>query len=574
MVRRLVSCLALVSCACLVSADRVEVEAELARAAALIEGFAITELPAAGEVSLSATESVTVEDLRGVALDDDPPVAGEPADEWDPRMADDCPTEARPYAPEGIAPFRLRYFNCEFCYGGWHTWSMNQYASEHGFSIVSTYNSNPTAWAHLPEGTRFMRWGGFINWHKWMPEHDLADGRYDLLVGRDLIPLLAAEEKMQLIEGYDSIMIDLEHGRLSPEKLHEQEWYPAGASEAERAAFEKRYYAGWAQTYVAPVEALRRNGWRDISVYGWAPFGRMWHGLADVQLDPATDWAWNAFGRDIYDSVDILNPSVYCFYWSPQNVAYTLANIDLNMALVNSADELRPMRPYYWTLLHGGGGGERWWKGQPLPDEDARAMTALCFFTGCDGMVLWNWSGTGSHQTVKLEEGAYLMLRDDCVAGELTLQRYDVIKIVGIAEDGTVTFRCVDRERFRDGWGVTDADPSYTIARDELLPHLRPRAEPVAALIEGLALVKPFERLLREGEPAVDVSAQEQFRDTLPIVRRVSIEGHHIVATYDPMVLHGGEPRQIVLEDFAGHAALTLTLPADDQVRIFVLREG
>ena len=91
---------------------------------------------------------------------------------------------------------------------------------------------------------------------------------------------------------------------------------------------------------------------------------------------------------------------------------------------------------------------------------------------------------------------------------------------------------------------------------------------------EGLALVKPFEWLLREGEPMVDVSAQEQYRDALPIVRRVQIEGHHIVATYDPMVIHGGEPREIVLEDFAGHAGLTLTLPADDQVRVFVLREG
>jgi len=314
----------------------------------------------------------------------------------------------------------------------------------------------------------------------------------------------------------------------------------------------------------------------------------MWHGLQDVRLDPATDWAWNAFGKAIYDAVDILNPSVYCFYWSPQNVAYTLANIDLNLTLVDTATERKPMRPYYWTLLHGGGAGERWWQGQPLPDEDARAMTAMCFFTGCEGMVLWNWSGTGSHQVVKLEEGRYVMLRDECPPDAVhaapaadgapatppALRRYDVVKLIAIAEDGTVTFRKVDRERFRDGYGVTDADPSYTIASEDLLPHFRPRAEPVAALIEGLALVKPFERLLREGTPRVDVPAQEQYRDTLPIVRRVEIEGHHIIATYDPMVIHGGEPREIVLEDFAGHPGLTLTLPADDQLRIFVLREG
>lgn len=570
MTRMIAVCLALAASLCLAHADRAAVDAELARVSDLIEGFSVVELPATGEVVLSPASSVTIEDLRGVALDDDPPVSGEPAAEWDPRMADDCEADARPYAPEGIAPFRLREFNCEFCYGGWHTWSMNQFAAEHGFGIVSTYNSTPADWAQLPEGTRFMRWGGFIDWPTWMPEHGIAEGRYDLLANTDVTSQLVGEEKMRLLEGYDSIMIDLEHGRLSPEKLREQEWYPGG-SEADRAAFEKRYYAGWAQTYVAPLEALRRNGWRDISVYGWQPFGRTWFGLDKVQLDPETDFAWNAFGKTIYDAVDILNPSVYCFYSSPQNVAYTLANIDLNMALVNSADDSKPMRPYYWTLLHGGGAGDRWWKNQPMPDEDARAMTTLCFFTGCDGMVSWNWSGTGSHQIVKLEEGKYVMLRDEFAVGELALKRYDVIKLIAIAEDGTVTFQCADPEA--GPAGIADGAPSYTIARDELLPHLRAKAEPVAAQIEGLALVKPFERILRQGEPVVDVSAQEQYRDTLPIVRRVTIEGYDIVATYDPMVIHGGEPRSIVLEDFAGHAGLTLTLPADDQVRIFALRE-
>jgi hypothetical protein len=66
-----------------------------------------------------------------------------------------------------------------------------------------------------------------------------------------------------------------------------------------------------------------------------------------------------------YEAVDIVNNSVYCFYWSPHNVAYTLANIDSNMALVNSMSTKKRVRPYYyyWTLLHGGGGGWRWWRG-------------------------------------------------------------------------------------------------------------------------------------------------------------------------------------------------------------------
>ena len=59
--------------------------------------------------------------------------------------------------------------------------------------------------------------------------------------------------------------------------------------------------------------------------------------------------------------------------------AYTLANIDSNRALIESMPERRPMRPYYWTLLHGGGGGWRWWKGQPLANEEWRNHIADCW---------------------------------------------------------------------------------------------------------------------------------------------------------------------------------------------------
>ena len=71
----------------------------------------------------------------------------------------------------------------------------------------------------------------------------------------------------------------------------------------------------------------------------------------------------------------------------------------------------------------------------------------------------------------------------------------------------------------------------------------------------------------------VDVPARRQFKETLPLVRRVKLGDIHILVTYDPGVVHGGEPRKIVLADFAGHAGLTLTLPADDETRIFVIRE-
>ncbi len=558
-------------------AQEKQAETALRALAAKVERFGVIELPATGSVELSPDQSLTVDDLRGVALDDDPPVLGAPTPEYPPKMTDDCPAAQEPYVARGIEPFRFRYFNNEFSYGGWHTWKMTDYASTHGFSILSSYNHDPADWTHVPEGTRWLRWGGFVHWEKWLEDHEIPPLRYDMLADMDVEQMLVDAGTFEQKSGFDSLMIDMEHARLSPEKLREQEWYPKDAAEAERAAFEAKYYEGYAKTYVAPVQAARRAGWEDISVYGWQPFARAWFGLDKVELDPATDWAWNAFGKAIHEAVDILNPSVYCFYWSPQNVAYTLANIDLNMKLIETMPEQKPVRPYYWTLLHGGGGGWRWWKGQPQRDEDVRAMIAFCFFSGCDGFVCWNWSGTGSHQVPPpLEEGADVMVGVpfECPAegdAEPTrFERHDVLHVLSAAEDGQVRFQRIEKGNHQGNYGVSEDRPVYAMAEAALVPRLRAQAEPVAATIEGMALAKPFEYLLRHGEVKIDVPAQQQFAETLPIVRRVRLGKYSVIATYDPGWAEAEEPRQIVLDDFDGHAGLTLVLPADAAMRVFV----
>ncbi len=58
-------------------------------------------------------------------------------------------------------------------------------------------------------------------------------------------------------ESYDCLMIHMEHPVLKPEDPRRQPWYPAGASPAGRTALERRYYQGYATTYVAPVEVAR-----------------------------------------------------------------------------------------------------------------------------------------------------------------------------------------------------------------------------------------------------------------------------------------------------------------------------
>lgn len=570
-----------------------------------VPSMRIVSLPGGpGEVSLKPDDSLTIEHLRGVELDSDPPALGRRTVQYDPRQADDCPADRRPYVARGIAPFRFRYFHCEFNFGGWHNFDMQDYAVTRGFDTIYPYTRKVEEVQHWPQGTKTLHWSGFVDWHKWLPEHGIEEGRYDQLVGMDDLVKMHLEEgsfkrdpqSADAKHRADLLMIDQEHPVLSPEKLREQPWYPKDGIEPERLAFEKRYYDGYAQTYLSSVSAARQSGWKNISIYGWYPYGRTWGGLEKVEAEPGTNQAWNAFGKQILDAVDLVNNSVYCFYWSPQNVAYTLANVDMNLAMVNSASRPKPVRPYYWILLHGGGGGWRWWREQPIANEEKRAMIAMGFFTGFDGFDSWCWSGTGSLHAVSLGSKVKKTIEEDgqkkqviewqghevMVGREFTandeqrkpesFHRYDVLRVASVDDAAeTVRFQKIRPGTKDNGVGV--GRPYFAMSREELLRHLRPKSEAVAGMIEGMALVKPLEFLLRHGEVKIDVPAQQQFGKTLPVVRRVKYGSWHVLATYDPKVIYGGKPREIVLEDFDGVSGRTLRLPADAQMRIFVLQE-
>ena len=562
------------------------VDSEVERLACLCPDFAPVELPATGTVTLRPAQSLTVESLRGAPIDSAPPVFAAPAPKYLPNMADTFKDEDATYRAKGIEPFRLNHFNCEFNYGGWHNYVMTDYAATHGFNIIYPYVRKDGESAHLPEGTQLLSWGGFVDWRKWMPAHGMEEGRYDRLMDMDVVKTLIDEKVFKPgNDGY--LMIDMEHPCFPPERLRRESWYPADAAEGARKAFEKKYYDGYARTYTGAVAAARAAGWGKVSLYGWQPFGRTWGGLEKAEVDPGDDFAWNAFGREIYGAVDVVHSSVYCFYWDPKNVAYTLANIDKNVKLINSESTRKPLRPYYWTLLHGGGGGWRWWQGQPLASEEQRAMTVMGFFTGVDGFDSWNWSGTDSHHLPpdffrKDKEGRIFVVGKDLMIGKgsevvavgagptISLKRYDIVHVVAVDMVAkTVRFQLI-RSGKKD-CGVGEAFPFYEMPADKLAGILRVSSEPVAAMIEGMALVKPFEASLRSGEVKIDVPADLQFKNVLPIVRRVKCGKHNIVATYDPCVVYGGQPREITLENFDGRQGLTVVLPADQQTRIFVL---
>jgi len=574
---------------------------ELNRLKELVPDLEPITLPKTGKLALTVDQSLTIEDLRDKEIDSHPPTMKRRWVKYHKNQSVDGLPDEWAFEAKGIGPFRFKHFNCEFNYGGWHNYEMQDYAATHGFNIIYPYIRSTAEVVHFPEGTQLLNWGGFINWHQWLPEHKIDRDRYDLLVGKDLVRMhldeLRFHRKRHLEQARyqaDLLMIDQEHHVLPPEKLREQGWYPTDADV--RSAFERKYYDGYAQTYISSIEAARKSGWKSISIYGWYPYGRTWGGLEKAQADPGTDQAWNAFGRQILEHVDTVNNSVYCFYWSPQNVAYVLANIDMNMKMVASAETPKPVRPYFWTLLHGGGDDWRWWREQPLATEETRAMTAMAFFTGVDGLVLWNWSGTSSHHQPALrtrlrktkevegkKKAVYEWRLHDVMVGkpfatkvpdkeDEQFKRYDALHVLTYDEDAaSVSFQKI-RPLEKD-MGVSDEHPAFEIALKDLKPLLRRKSEPVASMVEGMALVKPLEYILRHGEVKIDVPAHEQFGGVLPIVRRVKLNRWHIIITYDPKVIFGGEPRSIVLEDFDGCEGRSLELPADAETRIFILEE-
>lgn len=586
---------ALAVCAVLASgtaaAAKNPVKAELDRLADKIDRPAIAiELPEAGSYNLGVAESVTAENLRGVDIDDNPPAfAFEPT--YPSSMADGVTPGAEPYQATGIKPFRFSYFNNEWNYTGWHTWEMSDYGMLHGFNISALYNNRSTASVPVPN-TLFLQASGF-SWDGWMGAHSYGYRRWDQLPTREtLVTTLLAENNFPYINGYAYRMIDMESpaAPYSQGELQSQPWYPQPIPNGE---FESQYYAGFVKTQASATETAKRQGWPMAGVYGWQPFPRIWFGLENVVLDPATDWRWNTYGKFIYRdaALNLLYPSVYSFYWDERNVAYTLATIDLNMKLVNSETERKPVRPYFWHQLHGGGGGWRWWAQQPQRNEDMAAMIAMAFFTGVDGITLWGWSGTNNPHVVNVVEDrdytvglAFALVPEDTATwGSKTTEfsRYDAVHVLHVDANGIARFQHIVKDGSSVNYGVDKGwqpgDPAtfpiYALTVDQLNTYLRAESEAVVGVTEGLALAKPFEYLLRHGKVKIDVPAQQQFKNVSPIVRRVSLGHYHLLATYDPTWQRAGyAPRSVTLADFDGIPGLNLTLLADGETRFYVVK--
>ena len=132
--------------------------------------------------------------------------------------------------------------------------------------------------------------------------------------------------------------------------------------------------------------------------------------------------------------------------------------------------------------------------------------------------------------------------------------------------------KLIDKTGYGTNYGVGPSFPFYDSTVGEMTPHLRAPSEPLSAMFEGLAMAKLLEWNLRNDTQQVDFNPQQTFGQGLPIERHLVSGNLHLIATYDPQVVYGQPSRPITVNNFAGVAGLTVTFPADDQVRVFVVQ--
>lgn len=525
-----------------------------------------------GEIAIDSNNSLTIDDLESKFKNSRPYRRRR----YGPQQSDGLGSRNSPYVASGIPPFRLNHFNCEFNYGGGHNYQMQDYAVNHGFSIVAPFRRSKNDMSVWPGDTKILRWHGIKKYRApWFSSQGLPAFRYDLLSESDFAFNVGKKRRQQS----DYLMLDMEHMAFNPTQLKKKN----SDSKTQQIVFESKYYDAYARSFISTIKAKRSEGYQKIGIYGWSPYPRSWFPLFKTSLDRDM---WERFGRSIYQNVDVVYNSVYCPYWDRRNVAFTLANIDENVKRINEMPTQIPIRPYFWPLIHGGGNSaDRWWKELPHPREDQTAMIAAAFFTGIDGIVIWNWSGTSNHHKPSCDQffgkgksnrsvlvkQRFRMKRDD---GEWEFfSRYDVLKFVGFDKLRNIfKFRKISLPS--NSSAKTPVSTSVFSANlDTLGPYLFARSEPIAATVQALALIKQIELTLKTGEPVIDISSSKQFAKKLPIIRRVKNGKFHVVVTYSPMSLVNGKSEEIRLNNFAGHSGLNLTFPADQKTRIFLLSE-
>jgi hypothetical protein len=580
----------------------------------LIPGFAIVELDNGDSLTLGLADSYTIDQLRGLQLDDTPPELGMPDPPYDSNTDDFEPLD-QPYSPEapyvadGMLPFRFDHFRVEasLIHGAFQR--MRDYLSAHGFSSIWAMPREVPG--HLPEGTRsYSNRGSYWDAYGNGPGHfeflGLPAGRYDLLPGIDPEQILPRIRSIYDVNESFHLTIDQEEPSLkyTVEELMAEPFFPQDGTPLEQEEFVDNFFHGLVLAHTWNVQgarearaALLEPGEEEgsIGIYGWGafPYPRSWFELHTVDPDPATDFGWNTFRSQVYEVLDDAIISIYPYYGHGDNpqrtVAYSLANVDFNTRFVKDAQENlglgeKPIVPFLAPVYHGGGADPRWWRFEPLTRMEATAVISSLFFSDIGGVHVWGWGDYSARHHLDLvpgsdpEHGTYAYIKEATplpppVSGTSTataLEPYDVIFV--IAEDpvgGTFDFNIVDKNLTGDGLPADAA--VFRMDRATMEARVRVNSEVYADYVDGLALVRPVEECLKHGVKIIDFPANLAWNTKEPIIRRVRCGQHHLIYSFDPQIAHGAtdEPYRemtISMDDSQ------VTVPADEEPRIYVVK--
>lgn len=568
---------------------------------------------------INGASALQVSDLRGKSLDLDPPTYRDAAPTYAANRTDTfAPTDvfcasSAPYVPQGILPFAMRYFENTFEFGGWHANRMADCMASLGFRRIRAVSEphRTTAKDVLPEQTTWQRilgdpWPNVMSalGLPWTTElipgsPSTAFNRFDLLGTLNeealLSQLHASWQTLAHTEPYYGVMVDLEkHVFQTEAELRQAPWFQFAKGSRNDDELVRDYFRGVQRYFTIPAAVLKELGVKDVSLYGQQPFNRTWTG-SNAEPDPADSVERYAyFALPMYEAFDTFNISLYNFYRVSQNTAYTLANSDANILFRDwlAALGLAPkaIRPYFWNQYHGGGGGDRWWKLLPIASEEMAAQTFFQLMNQIDGITLWNSAGaTNPHvvsSVVPRSEtnygGVYVVGApfpftkvasgsDDRTA----IKRYDVISVVSKA-GAYVYFKFVDTA-MRSGSGIPPTASLYRAREADMAPSLISRSEGVSGVVEGLALGKPIEFVLRNGAKVVTTTSYQQFMHDLPITRRIDYGRYSVVGAYSPKSLYGDshpvqETASISFDTASGEKRIDVV--ADKDLRFYVFDNG
>ena len=124
-----------------------------------------------------------------------------------------------------------------------------------------------------------------------------------------------------------------------------------------------------------------------ISSYGDVPITRTWY---DIKKYSWSEWITNpkmtdylgSEGNEFSDNLNFLTPSAYFFFNTGENLAYCLFQIEANKAWSDKPLTLFVTPRYVGKKLYG----------KPISPQLAEAMAIFPFFSGADGLWLWEAS--------------------------------------------------------------------------------------------------------------------------------------------------------------------------------------